>query len=194
MSVNSVTCPVIDEAKFNQALNSINQITNGEFQQMLSECNSQNGGMRGGLNRRQIKMGVYAILTLLFAMNLFSSVETVKPGLRMIATGECGYLQNRLWYRNPLCVYWEHIVNNISRAIYGDPAAISMLVGVATGLLGAPATVDAGVERVAGLIESGLGSQPQITNSGGKKYKKKNSRRRRTRKSRKSRKSRRSRK
>jgi hypothetical protein len=202
----SGSCATFNETLFNQAINTINSkdVTNGAFELDLKQCqgSAMMGGkkkMRGGVNKSHVKTAIYSILAILSAISLTGEgAKIIITGITMIINGQCGWLQNRLFFQNPLCTYWNNLIIIVGKAIIGDPMAITQLTGATIALATAPKTLDVLVDGIAGTI---AGSIPEIENGilsigngGGKKSKKYGVKSKKSNKSRRSIKYRRSRK
>jgi len=170
----SDSCPLIDEEKFLSTINEINSITNGEFEEDLGMCPQQMGGkrkrkmrsrkMRGGaFTKGQVKTAIYIILALLASFSLAGEgAQVIIGGIRMIISGECGYLINRMFFQHPVCAFWNSLVTMVGRAMIGDPASITQLSFASIGLINTPRTVDAIVDGIASTISSNIGNNPNL--------------------------------
>jgi hypothetical protein len=200
-------CGIFDEEKFLKILHNLDEGNpEDHIMQSLKEISEEScpisGGkrrkrkLRGGqiVTRQNIKIVIYLILAGLTALATQSPNAAVfTAGITMMLSGQCGYLQNRLWgpFQNPVCIFFNNLVNAVLNAMVGDPTAITMLVGAATLAIGAPVAISTTIDNIAGRIEAGVNgnmarledrsSAPQITNSGGKS-KRKTHRRKHTRK------------
>jgi len=143
--------------------------------------------LRGGqlVTRNRIKIVIYLILAGLMALATRSPNAAIfTAGIAAMLSGQCGFLQNRLWgvFQNPVCIFYNNLVNAVLGAMSGDPTSISMLVGAATLLIGAPVSIGLAIDNIAGRIEAGVNGNmarlengrqaPQLTNSGGKSRRK----------------------
>lgn len=172
----SDSCPLIDEEKFLSAINEINSITNGNFESELATCPEpeQMGGkrkrkmrsrkMRGGaFTKGQVKTAIYIILALLASFSLAGEgAQVMIGGIRMIISGQCGYLINRMFFQHPVCAFWNSLVNTVGRAMIGDTASITQLSFASIGLINTPRTVDAIVDGIANTISSNIGNNPNL--------------------------------
>ena len=182
------TCPTFNNAKFDEELIKINNLTNKKFEQDLTICPIEGGKKRGkkmqggAITKEQIKTAIYVILAILVAISLTG--DGVQSGISMIAKGECGYLKNRLFFQNPFCTFWNNLITMVGTAIHGNLASIGMLTAASAALVSAPKTVDAIVDGMATRIASS--ETTKSIKNGGKKSKKHGKKRsRRTRRNRK---------
>jgi hypothetical protein len=189
-------CPVFDENKFMQTLEKIDKYNPEDHViDSLKEITMEPcavGGKRkkrvltGGqiVTKRNIKIIIYLIIAGLVALAGTSpNSEVFTTGITMMINGQCSYLTNRLWgpFQNPVCIFWNNLVNAVLGALVGDPTSISMLVGAATITIGAPTTIAITVDTIASRIETGVNSQinsikntsnsQELANSGGKSKK-----------------------
>ena len=172
----SESCPLINEEKFLKTIDQINIITNGNFESELATCPEpeQMGGkrkrkmrsrkMRGGaFTKGQVKTAIYIILALLASFSLAGEgAQVMIGGIRMIISGQCGYLINRMFFQHPVCAFWNSLVNTVGRAMIGDTASITQLSFASIGLINTPRTVDAIVDGIATTISSNIGNNPNL--------------------------------
>jgi hypothetical protein len=192
-------CSEFDDAKFLKILQDLDAGNpEDHIMESLKEISEEpcplSGGKRrrrrkltGGqvVTRRNIKIVIYLILAGLITLASRSPNAAIfTAGITAMLSGECGYLQNRLWgpFQNPVCIFYNNLANAVLGALRGDPTSIAMLVGAATITISGPVTIAMTIDNIASRIEAGVNGNMarlqngektlQLTNSGGKSRRK----------------------
>ena len=156
----SDNCPKFNNDVFEQILK-IAEETEGLD---LTKCDMSGGRkkMKGGaLTKKIIRNTIWLLIAILAAyVGVSGNHETIKIGIEMLLSGQCSSfaeaVKSRFYMGNPICTLYTNVLTTIARAITGDAASFTMLIGMITTTLGAPYVAISSVDRLVDAVATTL--------------------------------------
>ena len=166
------SCPVINKAAVFKALEQINAITKGSFEENLESCPIFSAGeiQIGGAAIKNIiiKTAIYAILALLTGMSMYSSQSIIIDGLTKISNGGChsiySPITNFFGWTNPLCSNWIKIEQLVAEVMSGNAVSLAILSGGVSTLIASPVALIKSVDIIAEQIASTVSNRLTASN------------------------------
>lgn len=138
--------------------------SSGGRKKRRTRTRSRGKKMVGGakITAKHIKYGLYFILAFLVGLGAIGgrNINIINDGLRMLVTGECTFVANRLWsvigLENPVCTAYNTFINTVIKSLYdGNRTALATLIGELLLLAATPLALD----KTLTFISNGAASQ-----------------------------------
>lgn len=165
-----MTCPTLDEGKAIAFLKTMkvplqkDTMCDSSGGRKKRRTRSRGKKMVGGakITAKHIKYGLYFILAFLVGLGAVGgrNIEIINDGLRMLVSGECTFVANRLWgiigLENPICTTYNTFINTVIKSLYdGNRTALATLIGQLLLLAATPLALD----KTLDFISNGAASQ-----------------------------------
>jgi len=147
-----------------------------EFKNELIKCDETTGGrrkktprrksrrkMRGGdpAFRKKLIVSIYLFLGIVVSYIVgTANTSTLVNGFQMLWSGQCNNVSelalDYFGIGNPICNYHHRMIVVVGCALKGKMEAVMQIVGLAATVIASPLMIHAGVNKLAGMIESNV--------------------------------------